>query len=177
MSSTRPGTARWALWSTRYAPPEQSSTTSASTTRMAAPREPSLSTCACGTRAASTASRARWRPGGGGRGAPPAGPGTTARRPPDPEELLGDGLSDEELRALRLLCREGSTSDTAYLGHIELIARAGGPAGRLACAVKRADLEDRQRHPLVHRNGWSPPYASALDTLEQPEPARSRGAA
>jgi hypothetical protein len=84
-----------------------------------------------------------------------------------PEEaLLREGLSSDELRALRLLCREESFSDLAYLGHIERIARAGGTAGQLARAVKRADLEDRQRHPLVRANGWSPPYGNALDTLE-----------
>src|SRR3954463_2249007 len=62
-----------------------------------------------------------------------------------PEEvLLREGLSFEELRALRLLSREESYSDLASLGHIELIARAGGTAGRLARAVKGADLEDRK---------------------------------
>ena len=90
------------------------------------------------------------------------------------ETLLREGLSSEELRALRLLCREESSSDLAYLGHIDLIARAGGTAGQLARAVKRADLEDRQRHPLVRANGWSPPYGNALDALE---PMQRRGAA
>jgi|GraSoiStandDraft_5_1057265.scaffolds.fasta_scaffold23115_1 hypothetical protein len=93
------------------------------------------------------------------------------------EELLREGLSSEELRAMRLLSRQESTSDAAYLGHIELIVRAGGTAGRLARAIKRADLEDRRGHPLVRRNGWSPPYARALHALERPESARSRGAA
>src|SRR3954462_5519598 len=83
------------------------------------------------------------------------------------EALLRRGLTGEELRALRLLSREESHSDRAYLGHIELIARAGGTAGRLARAVKVADLEDRQRHPLVRSNGWSPPYATALNALDR----------
>src|SRR5438270_6436397 len=60
------------------------------------------------------------------------------------EALLREGLSIEELRALRLLSRADSHSDRAYLGHIELIARAHGSAGRLARAVKSADLEDRR---------------------------------
>jgi hypothetical protein len=93
------------------------------------------------------------------------------------EGLLREGLSDEELRALRLLCREDSYSDLAYLGHIELIARAHGSAGELARAVKRADLEDRQRHPLIRPNGWSPPYGSALNTLYREAPSQRQGAA
>src|SRR3954452_4389416 len=42
------------------------------------------------------------------------------------EALLRQGLTGEELRALRLLCREESSSDVTYLGHIHLIARASG---------------------------------------------------
>jgi hypothetical protein len=93
------------------------------------------------------------------------------------EALLRQGLSSDELRALRLLSREDSYSDRAYLGHIELIARAGGTAGRLARAVKSADLEDRQRHPLVRSNGWSPPYGSALAALHRLVPLQRQGAA
>jgi hypothetical protein len=83
------------------------------------------------------------------------------------QDLLIGGLSDEELRALRLLGREDSGSDLAYLGHIKLIARAGGAAGHLARAVKRADLEDRRRHPLVRPSGWSPPHGTALQMLNR----------
>jgi hypothetical protein len=83
------------------------------------------------------------------------------------QDLLSRGLSDDELRALRLLSREDSGSDLVYLGHIKLIAQADGAAGRLARAVKRADLEDRLRHPLVRSNGWSPPYESALQMLKR----------
>jgi hypothetical protein len=93
------------------------------------------------------------------------------------EDLLREGLSGDELRALRLLSREESFSDLAYLGHIELIARAGGTSGRLARAVKLADLRDRQRHPLVRPNGWSPPYGSALNSLHRELPVHSQGAA
>src|SRR4051812_37720757 len=93
------------------------------------------------------------------------------------ETLLRRGLTGEELRALRLLSREESCSDRAYMGHIELIARAGGTAGRLARAVKIADLEDRKAHPLVRSNGWSPPYATALNALHRRIRMPSRGAA
>ena len=44
------------------------------------------------------------------------------------EELLADGLSVAELRALRLLTRDlDSRSDTIYVAHIERLARARGP--------------------------------------------------
>jgi hypothetical protein len=76
------------------------------------------------------------------------------------QELLADGLSSEELRALRLLTRPGrSHSDSAYLAHLELIARAAGHSGELARLVKLADLADRQLHPIVRADGWAPPYA------------------
>lgn len=93
------------------------------------------------------------------------------------EQELSEGLSSEELRAVRLLSRDDFVSDRAYLGHIELIARAGGPAGQLARTVKRADLEDRLRHALIRPNGWSPPYARALKLLEQAVPAPVRDVA
>jgi hypothetical protein len=83
-------------------------------------------------------------------------------------ELLMDGLSDDELRALRLLSRKSdSRSEAVYFGHLELIARATGRSGRLARLVKTADLTDRVRHPHVRRDGWSPPYALALAKMEQ----------
>jgi hypothetical protein len=82
------------------------------------------------------------------------------------EALLDDGLSSDELRALRLLARRSeSRSDAVYLRHIELIAGARGPGARLAQAVKRADLEDRGLHPAVRADGWSPPYELGLAVL------------
>ena len=64
------------------------------------------------------------------------------------EELLADGLSVAELRALRLLTRDlDSRSDTIYLAHIERLARARGPGAEIARTVKRADLTDRMLHP------------------------------
>jgi hypothetical protein len=91
------------------------------------------------------------------------------------EELLagGLGLTDEELRALRLLTRASdSRSDNEYLAHIALIARASGSAGEIARTVKRADLADRQRHPNRRADGWHPPYQAALALLGEdgPEP-------
>ena len=84
------------------------------------------------------------------------------------QELLLAGLSIEELRALRLLCRRHtSRSDTAYFGHLELIARAAGRSGTLARVVKILDLEDRSRHPHVRPDGWAPPYQRALERMRR----------
>jgi hypothetical protein len=79
------------------------------------------------------------------------------------EELLAEGVSDDELRALRLLTRTlARGSESAYLGHIAMIARAGGPAGVLARTVKVSDLKDRLRHPGSGTGGSRPPYERAL---------------
>ena len=84
------------------------------------------------------------------------------------EELLASGLTDEELRALRLLTRHGdSRSAKHYLSHISHIARSSGSAGEIARAVKRQDLADRQRHPNRRPDGWHPPYQAALALLEK----------
>jgi hypothetical protein len=94
-------------------------------------------------------------------------------------ELLTAGVTSDELRALRLLNRTtDSHSDRLYLAHLELIARAAGGSGRLARIVKTADLRDRSRHPHVRRDGWSPPYARALQLLSEPrdDPHRARTA-
>jgi hypothetical protein len=82
------------------------------------------------------------------------------------EALLDDGLSGEELRALRLLTRVGaSPSDASYLAHVELITRAAGPGAELARTVKRADVADRMRNPAIRPSGWSPPYETAFKML------------
>lgn len=84
------------------------------------------------------------------------------------EELLESGLTDEELRALRLLTRErDSRSAEQYLSHISHIARSSGSAGEIARAVKRQDLADRERHPNRRPDGWHPPYQAALALLEE----------
>ena len=59
----------------------------------------------------------------------------------------------------------GSRSCTGYLAHVELITRADGTSGRMARAVKRADLTDRMSHRSSEPGGWSPPYELALDIL------------
>jgi len=96
------------------------------------------------------------------------------------QELLIAGLTSDELRALRLLDRTThSHSDRRYLAHLELIAHATGNSGRLARIVKSADLKDRSLHPHVRRDGWSPPYARALELLwdTQDDPHRAGTAA
>ena len=83
------------------------------------------------------------------------------------EDLRAAGLSTTEATALRLLTRDDvEESDDAYMAHVAAIASAPGAAGRLARCVKAADLADRIEHPLPRPNGWTPPYASALDMIE-----------
>ncbi len=92
------------------------------------------------------------------------------------EELLagGLGLTDEELRALRLLTRPSdSRSEEEYLAHVGLIARASGPAGEIARTVKRLDLADRLLYPNRRADGWHPPYRAALAFLEEVEGERA----
>jgi hypothetical protein len=79
------------------------------------------------------------------------------------EDLLAEGISDDELRALRLLTRTlARGSESGYLAHVTMIARAGGPAGGLARTVKVSDLNDRLRHPGAATGGSRPPYERAL---------------
>jgi hypothetical protein len=83
------------------------------------------------------------------------------------QELLASGLTDEELRALRLLTRlSESRSEAHYLAHVGRIVRASGAAGEIARAVKQADLADRKRHPSRRADGWHPPYHAALALFE-----------
>ena len=82
------------------------------------------------------------------------------------EELLAGGLTEEELRALRLLSRPSeSRSEASYLAHTDRIARSAGQGGDIARAVRRADLEDRMQHPRRRADGWHPPYQLALEHL------------
>ena len=82
------------------------------------------------------------------------------------EALLADGVSRDELRAIRLLTRDlDLRSDEAYLAHVERVARARGPGADLARTVKRADLADRAHHASGNGAGWSPPYGAGLDVL------------
>jgi hypothetical protein len=84
------------------------------------------------------------------------------------EALLAEGLSTDELHALRLLTRDlDSRSDTIYLAHIDHLARARGPGADVARSVKRADLADRMLHPSFRAGDWSPPYALGLEILQR----------
>ena len=86
------------------------------------------------------------------------------------EELLAAGLTDDELRALRLLTRDNENRSRAdYFAHIGLIAGASGRAGDIARTVKRLDLSDRLEHPHRRADGWHPPYRLALKLLLEPE--------
>ena len=83
------------------------------------------------------------------------------------QELLANGLTSEELRALSLLHRaHDSRSDRAYLAHVYPIARAAGSSGHLARLVKIADLEDRRRHPRVRADG-APEAGARTNLLER----------
>jgi hypothetical protein len=71
-------------------------------------------------------------------------------------KLVMQGLTPVERAALELLTRQPSEP---YEDHVTRILHAGGAAGRLARAVKRADLDDHLR-----ANGappGAPPYAWA----------------
>ena len=84
------------------------------------------------------------------------------------EDLLDEGVSTDELRALRLLTRDRtSRSTTRYLGHVRLIADAVGPGADIAREVKHADLVDRAAHPTGAGGDWSPPYALGLEILRR----------
>jgi hypothetical protein len=91
------------------------------------------------------------------------------------QALLMEDLSLDELRALRLLRRdESARSKTAYLAHIQHIARARGAGASIARSVKRADLVDHAPNRTIRADGWSPPYELALEILRgAPAPAAS----
>lgn len=68
--------------------------------------------------------------------------------------------------ALRLLSREkGARCDDAYLEHVRVIALSAGVSGRIARAVKRADLLDHVAHRAVCPGGCPPPCGAALTVL------------
>lgn len=82
--------------------------------------------------------------------------------------LRADGLVPHQSAALRLLTRRDGAADrtdAAFLAHVRAIAAAPGPAGRIARAVKRADMEDRMREPRDPAAAWQPPYRRALALL------------
>jgi hypothetical protein len=82
------------------------------------------------------------------------------------QELLAAGVSDVELRALRLLNRSTARgSQEGYLAHIEMIARAGGRSGKVARTVKLSDVRDRMRHDHRQADGSRLPYEQALELI------------
>jgi hypothetical protein len=74
----------------------------------------------------------------------------------DPAELCSEGLTAVELAALELLTR---TPSELYELYVLRIAHATGEEGRLARAVKLADLEDHLAHTRLPHT--APPYAWA----------------
>ena len=81
------------------------------------------------------------------------------------EDLVAAGLAPEERAALRLLTRPDEPDDESFLSHVRVIALTPGPAGDIARVVKRADMEDRLRHPRDPGGAWIPPYRRALEIL------------
>lgn len=91
------------------------------------------------------------------------------------ETLLMQGLSTDELRAIRLVTHDNiARSNTSYLAHIEMLAQASGAGARLARSVKCADLADRLRNPAIRPDGWSPPYERGLQILQRADSRRRR---
>ncbi len=89
------------------------------------------------------------------------------------EALLAEGLSTDELRAIRLVTHDNNArSNASYLAHVELIAQARGAGAHLARSVKCSDLADRIRKPAIRPDGWSPPYELGLDILQHTTPDR-----
>jgi hypothetical protein len=95
----------------------------------------------------------------------------------DPAELCAEGLTSVELAALELLSR---TPSELYELYVLRIAHATGEEGRLARAVKLADLEDHLAHARVPHT--APPYAWARRHIatalsRRDMPATEKGAA
>jgi hypothetical protein len=84
----------------------------------------------------------------------------------DETGLVAAGASPDERVALCLLrCREGERTDGAFLEQVRVIAHSPGESGRIARAVKRADLLDHVSHRAARSAVWSPPYGAALVAL------------
>ena len=81
----------------------------------------------------------------------------------DQSMLITARASPDERVALRLLSRAGrACSDDVFLEGVRVIARASGASGRIARAVKRADLLDHVARRATRSELWSPPYGAAL---------------
>jgi hypothetical protein len=84
----------------------------------------------------------------------------------DESVLVAAAASPEERVALRLLRRDKrERSDDLFLEHVRVIALSPGASGRIARAVKRADLLDHISHRAARSERWSPPYGAALVAL------------
>ena len=84
----------------------------------------------------------------------------------DESVLIAAGASPDECVALRLLSRGGrGCADDVFLERVRVIACSPGASGRIARAVKRADLLDHISHRAPRSGAWSPPYGAALAAL------------
>jgi hypothetical protein len=84
----------------------------------------------------------------------------------DESVLVAAGASPDQCVALRLLAGgEAERSCDLYLENVRVIALWPGASGRIAHAVKRADLLDHVLHRMARSDVWSPPYGAALVTL------------
>ena len=80
--------------------------------------------------------------------------------------LIASSASLEERAALRLLSDgQGECSDDAFVERARVIARSPGALGRIARAVKHADLLDNVSQRPPRSGAWSPPYGAALVAL------------
>jgi hypothetical protein len=84
----------------------------------------------------------------------------------DQSVLIAAGASPEECVALRLLSDAGrGCPEDVFLERVRVIARSPGASGRIARAVKRADLLDHIAHRPARSEVRSPPYGAALAAL------------
>lgn len=82
------------------------------------------------------------------------------RCPSADRQLRAEGLTRTELDALELLTH---VPGEPYEVYVRRIAKAPGPAGRLARIVKLADLDDHLAHATIPSD--APPYAWARKHL------------
>jgi hypothetical protein len=85
------------------------------------------------------------------------------------DELRARGLTPEEASVLELLT---PSAGEPYTTHVLRIAYARGPVGRLARAVKVADVEDHLQRASYLRQTGHPPYAWARRHLAMAQERR-----
>jgi hypothetical protein len=95
-----------------------------------------------------------------------------------PAELEAEGVTPVELQAIQLLTRH---PDESFEAHTLRIAYAKGPAGRLARAVKLADIDDHlSRQGSIashHPYGWARRHVAACRARFDSPPAPLTSAA